>query len=257
PLIGLSLLALAFLAVPYWIRQHTSGGETWIFVAGGPGPMLTAAGTWTAYVTVPLYVFLLLRWIWRWMVLALVFRRSAPLLRLVVSHGDHCGGFSFVSRAPERFALVIAGISSAVSARWLFTIIHEGVPATAVTKPLVATLILSVILAFFPVLAFAPEFKRAKRTGLRRYRVIVEGHARNVEREWARRPYPVRVSSEESSSLADLNSVYASVRTMQPIPYRRTHLLVVVLAALAPMIPVLWLIVPVEEVLRDLLKAVL
>jgi hypothetical protein len=256
PLVGALLLALAFLIVPTWIRHHTSGRETWIFVKGAK-PMLTAAGTWQAYVVVPVYIFLLLRWIWRWVVLALVFARSAPLLRPIVSHGDRCGGFSFVSHAPARFAWVIAGVSSLVSARWLFAIVREGVPASAVTKQMLAIAILSVGLAFFPLLGFTLHFARAKRSGLRRYRAVVEGHARNIERQWYRRPYPAHVASEESSSLTDLNSIYDVVRTMQIFPYRRAHLFVVALAAIGPMLPVLSLIAPSKEILRQVFQALL
>jgi hypothetical protein len=257
PLVGVLLLLLAFLVVPPWIRQHTSGRETWIFRTAGARPVLTAGGIWQAWIVVPLYVFLLLRWLWRWVVLTLVFARSAPLQRPVVSHGDRCGGFSFISHAPAKFAWVIAGASTLVSARWLYVIVREGVPVRTVPHQALAMVILSVMLAFFPLLGFAFHFGRAKRSGLRRYRAVLEGHARNVEREWYRRPYPAQVSSEESSSLTDLNSVYDCVRTMRIIPYRRRHLLVVALAAIGPMVPVLSLISPIHEILREVLKALL
>jgi len=256
PLVGAGLVLLALLIVPTWIRHHTSGRETWIFV-NGARPTLTAAGTWQAYVVVPVYVFLLLRWLWRWLVLMLVFARSASLLRPIVSRGDRCGGFSFVSRAPGQFAWVIAGASSLVSARWLFAVVCDGVPAAAVTKPMLGILILSVLIAFFPLLGFAFHFAQAKRSGLRHYRAVVEGHASNVEREWFRRPFPAHVTSEESSSLTDLNSVYDVVRTMQIIPYRRAQVSIVLLAAIIPMLPVLSFIAPIDEILRGVFKALL
>ncbi|MDF2697096.1 MAG: hypothetical protein K0S65_5479 [Labilithrix sp.] len=257
PAFGLLLLLVAFLFVPAWIRQHTSGPETWIFRAEGPRLELTAAGMWQAWVVVPLYVFLLLRWLWRWVVLTLVFARSAPLLRPVVSHGDRCGGFSFVSNAPAKFAWVIAGASTLVSARWLVVLAREEVSARSVVNRCLAIVIVSVMLAFFPLLVFVFHFGRAKRSGLRRYRAVLEGHARNVEREWYRRPYPAHVSSEESSSLTDLNSVYDCVRTMRIVPYRRRHVIVVALAALAPLLPALSLLAPLNEIFRDVLKALL
>lgn len=257
PLAPVVLLGLSLFVVPAWIRQHTSGRETWIFRVLEGRPELTAAGTWQAFVVVPVYVFLLLRWFWRWFVLAIVFARSAPLLRPVVTHADRCGGFSFVSDASAQFGWVIAGISSLVSARWLFAILREGAPATAFAKPALAIVVLSLLLAFAPLLAFVVHFMRAKRSGLRRYRAIVEGHAQTVEREWYRRPFPGRVTSEESSSLADLNTVYEAIRVMRLIPFRRRHVAVIVFAALVPMLPVLSLIAPIHDVLRQVFKALL
>jgi len=257
PLVGVALFGLAFLLVPAWIRQHTSGRETWIFRTDGAQPVPTAAGTWEAYVVVPLYMFLLLRWLWRWIVLALVFFRSAPLLRPIVSHGDRCGGFSFVSRAPARFACVIAGASCLVSARLLFAAVREDASAQTVANQALGVLFLSVVVAFFPLLAFAFRFGRFKRLGLRRYRAVVEGHARNVEREWHRRPYPGHVSSEESSSLADLNSVYEAVRSMRIVPLRKSDLVIVALAALAPMLPALSSSASIDKLLLQVLRAML
>ncbi len=257
PLAALLLLGLAFLLVPGWIRQHTSGRETWIFRVLDGRPDLTAAGVWQAFVVVPIYAFLLLRWVWRWFVLTLVFARSAPLLRPIVSHADRCGGFSFVSEAPAQFAWVVAGISSLVSSRWLFAILREGTSPAIIARQGLAILVLSVLLAFAPMLAFAYHFIRARRSGLRRYRALVEGHARNLERDWLRRPYPAQVTSEESSSLADLNTIYDTIRTMRPFPFRHRHVAIVALAALGPMLPLVTLVTPIDEVLRQVFKALL
>lgn len=257
PVISLALVAAAFLAVPAWIRQHANGHSTWAFAVDGGHSTLTAAGTWQAYVVVPVYIFLLVRWTWRWVVLAFVLARSAPLLRPVITHADLCGGFSFVSDAPARFALVIAGASSLVSARWLFQVVREGAPASAITTQMVVFPILSVILAFFPLLTFVFPFARAKRSALRRYRAVVEGHARNVEGAWFRRPFPAHVASEEASSLTDLTSIYDRARAMRVIPFRRSHVIVVLLAATLPMIPVVLALVPIERILREVFRALL
>lgn len=139
----------------------------------------------------------------------------------------------------------------------LFAIFREGAPARGYTNQILAILILSVILAFFPLLGFAFHFGRAKRSELARYRAIVEGHARSVERRWYSRPYPVHVSSEESSSLTDLNSIYECARTMRIVPYRRSHLVAIVLAALVPMLPVVSSIASLHEIVRKVLKELL
>lgn len=257
PLVGVVLLLLAFLVVPTWIREHTSGLETWIFQAAGDRRELTIAGIWQAWVVVPLYAFLLIRWLWRWIVLTLVFARSAPLVRPIVSHGDRCGGFSFVSAASATFAWVIAGASSLVAARWVSAVSRGAVTTQTVTNHAVAVVVLSTTIAFLPMTGFAFHFARAKRCGLRRYRIVLEGHARNIERAWSRRPYPALVSSEESSSLADLNAVYGCVRRMRVIPFRRRHLVVVALAAIFPMVPVFAMILPIDEIVREVLQALL
>jgi hypothetical protein len=257
PLVTVGLLGIALLLVPRWAQQHASGGESWIFRADDGGLVLTTAGTWQAFVVVPVYLFLLLRWLWRWLILGVLFARAAPLLRPVVTHGDRCGSFSFVSFAPERFAWVVAGASCLVSARWLFQVVHEGVAPKTFGKPAVAVVSLAVMFAFAPLFGFLIPFVRAKRVALFRYRTIVEGHARNVEHEWSRQSFPAHVTSEQSSSLTDLNSIYECARSMRVVPIRRAGVVAVALAAIVPMLPVLARITPIDQALRQVLQALL
>src|SRR4029453_11737513 len=83
---------LSFMSVPTWYATAQQGGG------------LTLAGTWYAYVSVPLFQFLLLRWYYR-MVIWMRFLWHASRIRLNVSamHGDRMAGLVFLAKTVYAF----------------------------------------------------------------------------------------------------------------------------------------------------------
>src|SRR5262249_31277795 len=62
---------------------------------------LLAAGFWYLFVSRPIFVFLLVQWLWRLILIALLFRRISSLeLALVPSHPDGSGGLGFLQNVP-------------------------------------------------------------------------------------------------------------------------------------------------------------
>lgn len=58
---------------------------------------LSGAGIWSAFVSYPILLYLLLLWIWRQLLWAWFLHRVCKLqLRLVASHPDHCAGLAFL-----------------------------------------------------------------------------------------------------------------------------------------------------------------
>ena len=76
-------------------------------------------------VSVPLFWFLLLRWLWRHLVWGLLLRDLAGLeLRLVATHPDGYGGLGFIGAYPNAFAAFVFAMTSVVAAEAVQAMLH-------------------------------------------------------------------------------------------------------------------------------------
>jgi hypothetical protein len=89
---------------------------------------LTLAGWWCLLISVPLFFFLFGRWIWRFVVWALLLRDLARLdLQLVAAHPDRAGGLGFISQYPRVFTAFVFALSCVIAAGAAKAILHAGV----------------------------------------------------------------------------------------------------------------------------------
>jgi hypothetical protein len=98
-----------------WLAQPEPAG----------GAHLTLAGWWVVAVSVPLFWFLLLRWLWRHLVWGLLLRDLAGLeLRLVATHPDGYGALGFIGAYPNAFAAFVFPMTGVVAAETLQAMLH-------------------------------------------------------------------------------------------------------------------------------------
>ena len=108
---------------------------------------------------------------------------------------------------------------------------------------------------FGPLLVFAPQLARAKRTGNREYGALAERYVRAFDAKWLRGGAPADeplVGSGDIQSLADLANSFEVVRTMRIAPITRDAVLRLVIATLAPVAPLALTMMPLEELLKTL-----
>lgn len=123
-------------------------------------------------------------------------------------------------------------------------------------------LVAVVVLLLFvlgPLLVFAPQLERTKRAGLREYGVLASRYVREFDRKWlhggASAEEPL-TGSPDIQSLADLGNSFAIVRSMRLVPFGKDTLILLAAMVLLPVLPLTLTMIPLEEVLNRLLKAV-
>src|SRR5215470_2717494 len=95
---------------------------------GGSGPSLGFGGWWYVYVGRPIFIVLLLGWLWRLILLGVTLKRIAKLdLAIVPTHPDRAGGLGFVEKFPAAFSIVVfvAGM-----VRWSFAMPFSVTPSS-------------------------------------------------------------------------------------------------------------------------------
>lgn len=190
-------------------------------------------------VSFPLFRFVLLRWGWRFIVWAMLLWKLARLpLRPQVTHPDRAGGLGFLGRQQGAFGAVIVGLSFTVAG---FTQMQSQGPEVSMLRqfaPLLVLALVSVIVIFAPLLAFVPVLVRTRRLGLVQMGLLASRHSQRFEQTWFDEDHDP-LGSGDMSSLIDLGSSYDVAQRMRFVPMSLQPVLVVVIAAMLPALPIL------------------
>ncbi len=256
-----ALLLCAYVLSYLWIRHGAGGveGGTWFGRIDDGALRPTLAGWWTLLVALPLYLFLLARWLWRFVTWGLMLREIAGCeLRLVATHPDRCGGLAFVGHYPKTFVLFAFAISTVVSATALKLIVHGNAELSSFKFAMAGMVLLFAVAFALPLLVFSPRLVLLKRQGLNHYGALVSQHNLAFEAKWVGgmpqaaivvEPPGDLLGSPDASSLADLSAGYDLIKRMLPIPLTGQSAIPVLLAALAPVLCAAATQIPIGEIL--------
>jgi hypothetical protein len=259
PGIAIVALALALATIPeIGDRAHELD---WAAQGEGASRGLGFGGWWLLYVGRPIYLTLVLSWLWRVGLLALLFSRIARLdLAIVPTHADRTGGLGFVERIPVAFAPVVFAIGAVLASGWAHGVVYHGVEPLSLRIEMGAFVVLAVAIFAGPLLAFAGCLKRAKKQALLDYGALVGRHGQLVRERWIegkRLEDDALLNAPELGPVADTQAVYDAVRRMRTVPLGKASIMPLALAAAAPMLAVVAMEVPLKTILLGLLKALL
>ena len=216
-------------------------------------------GWWVAYVSRPIFVALLLAWLWRLLLVVILFARIGRLdLALVPTHPDRAGGLDFVQALPWSFAPVSLALSAAISAQWAHDIVYHAVTLQALKLTAIAFVTISAFLWLLPLLILAPALLAAKRQARLAYAALVGEHGRMVHRRWIlREPVadPTLLEAAEIGPVADTAAIYHAVVAMRPAPIGMRAMVAIMLPIALPILLAAALQIPLKEIVLKLLKA--
>jgi hypothetical protein len=243
-----------------WLKYIGIEAATWYSPAAGPGAEFSAAGWWLAYVSLPLFQFMLLRWYFRLFIWARFLWQVSRLdLRLLPMHSDGVAGLAFLGNVSHAMAPLAAAHGALVAGVLADAIFHSGAKLTDFSIEVFMVVALMVCLVVGPLLVFAPRLAAAKRAGNRSYGALAQRLAREFETKWQGGGAPAGepfLGSPDISALTDYTSALNVVRTMQIVPFTRQALLQLAVATVLPIAPLLLTIMPLDQLLKLLLGAV-
>lgn len=255
-------LALLVLVFGFgWVLWESSSAvtrstSTWYAIVDGTHQRSTFAGWWNVHVSVPIFQFLLLRWYFRILVWSLFLWRVSRLdLRLTATHPDRAGGLGLLADVADAFAPLIVAQSAFLSALIGSRILFHGRTLVSFQYEITAFVVLQLLLVLGPLCVFSPTLFALKREGRREYGVLAARYTREFHTKWIQDGAPAGeplIGSADIQSLADLGNSYDVVREMRGVPFGRDTIIQVVVAALAPLLPLALTVVPAEEILKRL-----
>jgi hypothetical protein len=220
--------------------------------------LATMAGYWYWIVCLPLFRFLIIRWIWRIGLWSYFLWRVTKLeLHLVPTHPDGAGGLGYLEVVHAHFAPLVLAISATQAAA-----IAEEISAGRMTLTFEAifpapALVLLVDAALFigPLLIFTPRLWACRVKGLSDYMEFAANYVGGFDRKWLKAekgPEEPLLGTPDLQSLADLSNSINIVRNTRLLPVSLRLLAELLIAALLPMLPLLLFKYPVVELFRRL-----
>jgi hypothetical protein len=254
------VLLIAFVYVVgimiVWRHFMTLDTATWYATPTMDGSTLSLAGMWYGYVSIPVFQFLLVRWYFRIFVwIRFLWQVSRIELSLIPTHPDRAGGLGFLSVTVYAFIPLLMAHGALLSGNLANRIFYLGAALTDFKLEIAVVVVFLLCLVLGPLLLFAPQLAQAQRRGQREYGTLAERYVREFDAKWLRGGAPAEepfVGSGDIQSLADLGNSYEVVRTMRVVPFTKESILQLAAVTVAPLVPLLLTMMPLEELLKKL-----
>jgi hypothetical protein len=252
-------VAIAGLVIAWALLSPGPAATHELMWAGEPGSAGFGFGAlWFNWVALPVFLTLLLGWLWRLvLVLVLCLRLSRLDLALVPTHPDGAGGLGFLERLPAAFSPVVLAISAVLASRWAHDVVYHGVHVETLRMPMITFGAVILVLFLAPLLAWQRPLAAMKRSAELEYGALVAAHGRLVRQRWILRE-PVGddaiLTAPELGPVADTLTLYEATRKMRTLPIGRRSLLAILLPAAIPLLLVLAIEIPVKDLLLQVLK---
>lgn len=256
------LLAGVFIGTRrLWESGVALQSATWYATPGVDGLTFTTAGLWYSWVSVPLFQFLILRWLYRIVVWWLFLHRVSRLpLRIVATHPDGAGGLGFLGQSTHAFAYLLSAQSAVLAGTIADRVVHEGDRLADFKVEIAGAAVLCALQALGPLLSFAGPLIRAKKQAQFEYGGLCSRYVAEFDRKWLRggaAPGEPLMGSADIQSLADLNNSFDVVRRMRVVPFGRNALIMVIAAVGLPLLPLVFTVVSPAEFFQGLVRYVL
>jgi hypothetical protein len=255
---------VAVYAVSYFVAQHRYTElyhDTWYTARGARAGGLSWAGLWFVFVSLPVFQFLFARWYFRLFVWSRFLWTVSRLdLELNALHPDKAGGLGFLGQSLNAFVPIGAAHGVLLAGLIANRIFFAGAKLTQFEIPIFVGVVALVLIFSAPLLFFSPRLAFVRRDGLREYGRVAQTYVRTFEAKWINRTAPYDeplIGSSDIQSLADLANSFAVAEQMRVAPISRAALLQFVAAVLLPFTPLLFTIMPAEQLIGTLVKIVL
>jgi len=237
-----------------WVT-HEVTVSSWQFPEINADQKISQAAVWLLTVSVPLFQFIILRWLWRWIVwFRLLQLISKTPLNLTPTHPDKAGGIGFLGEPPAPFSMVTVTfgivISGIIAGRMIF--FHELLSAY---YPLIGVFVfICILINILPLLIFFKVLRITRIRGIFEYSALIQKHHLEFTTKWFKSASTdeLLIGNPDISSMCDFTPVYDSIENMHPFPFDFKIMLATVIVSIFPLLPLVALMMPISELLKVL-----
>jgi hypothetical protein len=238
------------------LSELQGSANSWMANSGSGVQVLSLAGKWALFISLPVFQFLLLRWLWRYLIWVLLLSRlSKSRLNLLPTHADQSGGLGVLMLAQKSFNLLFVTCSVVIAGQLLAQLIRFPDTFVSLRNVGIAFMVLSILLLLFPMLFFLAKLARTKQKGLLELGQLGASLSRQFEKEWlSNLPIEQRIAESQSdpSMLCDFAAMHDSLQNMRILPVTVKEIAGMVVIQVLPFIPMLFVHYSVLELLHKI-----
>jgi hypothetical protein len=253
------LLLLFVITVGRWISNQLLPYDfsNWYAIKHGTQTSLTLPGYWYAFVSLPIFQFILLRWYYRILIwYRFLWQVSRLNLKLNSLHPDKAGGIGFLANSTHGFGLFLAAQSFLLSGVILNLIINTGANLWQFKYEIITWMILLVLIPLIPMTFFAIKLARTKIDGTNEYAAFANHYVNEFRKKWV---HPDVESNEallgtpDIQSLSDLSNSFNVSAQMQVFPFGKSVIMFILVMAGLPFIPLIFTVIPLEKMISQII----
>lgn len=236
-------------------------GPTGMFAGVSEAGAVSFARVWYVSVSLPIVQLLMIRWLWHWAIWSYVVARVSRLpLATIATHPDHAAGLGFLELPLTAFAGYVLAIAATMAAAWGTRIVGGHTTLEALVPSFVVFVMIALLVACGPLLLFMGPLFRARYREIECYNALALAYVRAFHHKWIveRRPEAEPLlGTPDLQSLNDLCGAYASLVQVRLVPFGPREIIGIVIAAVLPMLPLVAMTMPLEELLAKIGHALL
>jgi hypothetical protein len=257
--VELGLMFLVFTLGQWLWRSKTAlGTATWYAMPQGGHLHLTAAGYWFAFVSTPIFQFILLRWYLRFFIwFRFLWHLSRLNLHLIPTHPDRAGGLAFLGKSAYAFSPILFAQGTLLAGLIASRVLYGGENLFSFRMQAVGFVGFFLVFVLGPLTMFTPRLARTKREGLAEYGLLASRYVEGFEQKWVRGNATggdELLGSGDIQSLADLGNSYAAVKEMRPIPFDLQDIARLAAVTAVPLLPLGLIVFSVDELVTRIFK---
>jgi hypothetical protein len=217
------------------------------------------ARVWYGTISLPLFQFLLARWMFRWAVWSYVLLRLSRLpLAATAAHPDHAAGLSGLAWPIVGYDWYVAACSAVLSGAWATQLIDHRVTVPALWSTVMILVVIAIIIGYAPLLVFTPQLYAVKRQDLLKNMMFGLTYTREFNAKWlAGRSGEPLLGTSDIQSLNDLGGAFQVVLSTRVTVFSVASMKGVVIAVVLPLLPLIATVVPLESVVKKLMSALI
>ena len=178
----LAVAAVGFGELVIWGRFGAG------LVHGGTEMIWSFGRVWYGLVGLPLVVFLMARWFWRWIVWTHVLVRLSRLsIATIGTHPDRAAGLESLSWPLMAFCVYLLALSSILSGAWGTQLLDGRMTVPGLVPTLCLFVALAYVVGCAPLLVFTGKLFRAHRRALVEYTPLAHDYVFKLQQKWIRR----------------------------------------------------------------------
>jgi hypothetical protein len=239
----------------YWRERLLFRIDSW-YAFGGT---LRAAGLWYVLFSVPVFQFILYRWYYRLVIwYRLLWQISRLPLVLNALHPDRGAGIGFLARTLRGFELLFATHSVLLAGAIANQIWHGGATLTHYRFEVGGIIVLMVVVAVFPLAFFTPKLITAEHHATHDYGLFATRYVQRFRERWLRSDQGEEMlGTGDIQSLSDLDNSFSTMRETNPVPFSRDAVMELLAFTSVPFLPLVLIVVPIDQLLDRLAKLLL
>ncbi len=241
-----------------WKEYMTLNVATWFAIPKSGQLHLTLPGYWYAFVSLPIFQFILLRWYFRLFIwYDFLWKTSKLPLHLNSLHPDRAGGLSFITDSIFALAPLLLAHTLLLAGLIANRILHAGAALPDFKYEIIGIIVFLLVIVLIPLFFFIFPLEETKRRGTIKYGAIASHYVNDFSKKWLSdhsEKSKMLLGSSDIQSLADLANSYQVTQEMRILPFTLRNIIQFIFIISIPFFPLALFIFKIEDIIGLVFK---